>query len=141
MKKQAGFTLVELIAVIVILGILSAVAVPKFISLESNARIASLDGLKGGVISAYTLVNALAIVEGQAGSSGTVTVGGSTINLVFGYPITADINNAMSNTDGFTFSSGTYTITGYSGSNCNVVYAQPTGANLTPTVTTTSTGC
>lgn len=141
MKKQAGFTLVELIAVIVILGILSAVAVPKFISLESNARVASLEGLKGGVVSAFTLVNALAIVEGQTGATGSVTVGGTTVSLVYGYPATGSINGAMSNTDGFTFSAGTYTITGYSGSNCNVVYTQSTGANIPPTVATTTSGC
>ncbi|GLS90333.1 hypothetical protein GCM10007916_14000 [Psychromonas marina] len=64
MKKQSGFTLIELIIVIVILGILSAVAVPKFISIQSDAQESTMKGLKGALESASTLVNAKAKVEG-----------------------------------------------------------------------------
>ncbi|HEX7454717.1 MAG TPA: type II secretion system protein [Gallionella sp.] len=55
MKKQAGFTLIELVMVIVILGILAAVALPKFVNLGADARDASLRGVAGTLSSANTI--------------------------------------------------------------------------------------
>ena len=55
-QSQSGFTFVELVVVIVILGILAATAVPKFIDVSTNARLAAVQGVAGGLESA-TAVN------------------------------------------------------------------------------------
>jgi len=55
MKKQAGMTLIELVIVIIVLGIIAAVAAPKFADISADATSAAVDGSKGGFASAYTI--------------------------------------------------------------------------------------
>ncbi len=55
MKQQTGFTLIELVMVIVILGLLSAVAIPKFVDLSGDAEDAAIEGIAGGLSSAATI--------------------------------------------------------------------------------------
>lgn len=64
MRSNKGFTLIELVVVIVILGILAAVAAPKFMDLQSDARISALQGLQGAVKSAVNLTYAKGVVQG-----------------------------------------------------------------------------
>lgn len=70
--KQAGFTLIELVMVIVILGVLAAVAIPKFVDLGTEAKAAALKGVVGGINSA-SAVNYAA--RSASSSKGAATVG------------------------------------------------------------------
>lgn len=148
MKKQQGFTLVELVVVVAILGLLAAFAIPRYISLESKARSSMLNGLAGAIRSSDALVYALATANGTAANTtGTVSAQGHTVNTAYGYPTstTGGIDVAVQyDTSAYSFTSGTpgsFTIAGYSGPNCSITYTPATDANTPPVVQVTTTGC
>jgi MSHA pilin protein MshA len=76
--KQEGFTLIELIVVIVILGILAVTAAPKFIDLQGDARASALQGLAGAMKGAATLVHGKALVANKVSSEAQYVCIGST---------------------------------------------------------------
>lgn len=84
-RKQQGFTLIELIIVIVILGILAATASPKFLNLQSDAKVSTVQGLSASLKSAANIVYSKALVQGVASSANASTTNPA-VNVVYGYP-------------------------------------------------------
>ena len=82
-----GFTLIELIVVICILGILSIVAVPKFIDTSNDALLAQLDSMEANIQSATYRVYAKAVLQDKLSGSKSVIVDGDSVLTHSGYPI------------------------------------------------------
>jgi len=136
-RYNQGFTMIELIVVIAIIGILAAIAVPRFITQTTNARIAALNGLAGAINSAVELAQAEYVAEGNSsGSAATsITMNGQavTVDAGTGRPTGAavGIGAALQTLSGFTASYAppvaTYTFT-VAVANCNLTYTDTTGA-------------
>ncbi len=153
--KQAGFTLIELVMVIIIIGILAAVALPRFVNLQADARLAKAQALFGSIRAAAAITHGVALARGLTG--GSVSMEGTNVTLVNAYPTAnaAGIIAAaqiVAASDGVTLQGGgggagatiNIRMTGATTlANCQVSYIAPTGAGLAPTITTNATlaGC
>lgn len=142
MSSQKGFTLIELVVVIVILGLLAATAIPRFINITRDARIASVNGVAGGLRAAAALSKSHVQINGSSG--GTIVMDGVNVAVnASGYPTNAlgGIEAALPSPEGWGIAhsapTSTYTPpTPTTAATCNAVYNANTG-----TVTTQSAGC
>ncbi|MGY3902410.1 prepilin-type N-terminal cleavage/methylation domain-containing protein [Aeromonas lusitana] len=133
MKKQAGFTLIELVIVIIILGILAVTAAPKFLNLQDDAKKSAAQGVQAALSSAATLVYSKAALNGQEKASaagGTDLTGMTGVKVIYGYP-TANTISAAVTLDGWVASGATATESTFvpantSGNTCAVKYTAAT---------------
>lgn len=158
-NQQSGFTLIELIMVIVILGILAAFALPKFADLSGDAKKASINGLAGSLKAAAAIARSSQLAKG-ADLGTSVSLDGTTVAMVNGYPqataggISAAVG-VVTGTDYVATGGGTaggititYRIVGSTLATCQVTYraATATTANTAPItapalITVTTTAC
>lgn len=151
MKKQQGFTLIELIMVIVILGILAAFAIPKFANLGADARRSTMQGVEGAMKSASAISHAAWLANGTNPAS--VTLEGASVAMFNGYPspvgivVAANITGGAAATDAGDFivlTNATTTTVRAKGAttpaSCQVVYTRSAAANP-PVITSTLTNC
>lgn len=170
MRNQKGFTLIELIIVIVVLGILAVTAAPQFINFSSDARTSTVKGLKGALQGAAQTVYARAAIDDALDGTSATTVDVNGVDTVNGYPaateggiVTAanlDATNVAPTTTvttdwAFFVDSGTISIApgdqvpantaaaveDITDTNCYATYSDATDSNTPPEITVVTTGC
>ncbi len=145
-QRQTGFTLIELVIVIVILGVLAASALPRFSDLAGDARAASVNGVAGSLRAAAAIAHATQLAKSYSVGQG-ITLEGIPIQMSNGYPnaitSTGSVASTLTDLTGYTLSlnnsSLSFTVTGRT--NCTAEYVNATSSSTAATISVTTTGC
>ena len=113
-RDQRGFTLIEIIMVIVLLGIIAAIAIPKYIDLKADAVKATLDGLKGGMVSSAAIGYADIAIKGYYDPN---------VN----YPTPTDLNGSYLQSDTLNWGGGSEWTAIVGGTTYTFTYTQASG--------------
>lgn len=153
-RNQAGFTLIELIIVIVILGILAVTAAPKFLDFGGDARKSVLQGVKGSLESAGSLVYGKAIIAGlqdeEAVASDATNNPVPGVALAYGYPVATKTSlQAAAELEDFVFNEPgagepiriAAETAGLDDDGCYVEYNESAGEATKPVINIESDGC
>jgi len=149
--KQNGFTLIELVMVIVILGILAAFALPRFADLGGEAKTSAIQGAAGAIKSASSIVHSTCLAKDACDAniaSSSVQLDGDSIDTVFGYPAATQagiLDAAQVSGDDFDVTAGNPIIiqaeNAATPANCQVSYTAAADADTAPVIAVSATGC
>lgn len=155
-RQSRGFTLIELIVVIVILGVLAATALPKFMDTRSDANKAALAGLEGSVKSSTNLAYGKCVMTAGCNVAGAyaMTIDGATRQFYHGYPDGG--NSVGTGVEAWFNASGNFSLIVVGGvttttrwqlsaaptpASCYVQYVESASFGAAPQVSTVTTGC